>query len=85
MFKYIQDALKDTRTEQEILEEVEIEASLTKITAAGEVFIDFSPAIVIVPNDWRRLWNIEEREKMSLKDREAYEEELLKIMHVIFT
>lgn len=48
------------------------------------VFLDYSPSIVLVPNDWDRLWSLEEREKLSLRDRETFEEELLKIMHVQF-
>lgn len=46
--------------------------------------MDFSPNIVSVPNDWERLWSLEERQKMSIKDREAFEKELEKIMNVEF-
>ena len=38
----------------------------------------------MVPNDWERLWDLSEREKLSLKDREDFEDELEKIMHVTF-
>ena len=31
-----------------------------------------------------RLWDLSEREKMAPRDREAYEEDLLKIMSVTF-
>ena len=48
------------------------------------MFIDFSPQVAIVPNDWQRLWDLSEREKLTLKDREVYEEKLLKIFHVKF-
>ena len=50
----------------------------------GEVTIKFDPPIVMVPNDWNRLWSQEEKDKLSLQDREIYEEELQKIMHVQF-
>ena len=50
----------------------------------GTAYLDFSPSIVAVPNDWERLWSLEEREKMSLKKRETFEEELKQIMHVEF-
>ena len=50
----------------------------------GEVKKEFDPPIVMVPNDWNRLWSEEEKNKLSLRDREIYEEELQKIMHVQF-
>ena len=50
----------------------------------GTTFFDFSPSIVAVPNDWDRLWSLEERDKMSLEKRETFEEELKRIMHVEF-
>ena len=65
-------------------EEIVIEATLREIDTIGSVFIDFSPKAVLVPNDWKRMWDLAEREKLSLKDREAYEKELTKIMHVTF-
>ena len=34
--------------------------------------------------DWDKLWEMKEREKMAPADREAYEEDLLKIMSVTF-
>ena len=37
-----------------------------------------------MPNDWKYMWDLSEREKMSLKDREVFEEELLKIFDVRF-
>lgn len=75
-------AFNPEQSEEEIIEEVEIEASLEKINESGQVFISFSPAIAIVPTDWLKLWDQEEREQLSLKDLEAYEKELLKIMHI---
>lgn len=75
-------AFSPDQTEDEIIEEVEIEASLESINESGQVFIDFSPAIAMVPTDWLKLWDKEEREKLSLKDLETYEKELLKIMHI---
>ena len=50
----------------------------------GEVTIKFEPPVVMVPNDWNRLWSQEEKDKLSLRDREIYEEELQKIMHLEF-
>ena len=50
----------------------------------GTTFFDFSPSIVAVPNDWDRLWSLEERDKMSLEKRETFEEELKRILHVEF-
>lgn len=66
------------------LEELEIKAVLREVDQIGTVFLDFYPSIVAVPNDWDRLWDLEEREKMSLKKRETFEEDLKKIMHVQF-
>lgn len=64
------------------MEEVKMSASIDLISAGGEVFIDFKPGIAVVPTDWDRLWDLEEREKLSPADREAFEEQLIKIMHV---
>ena len=44
--------------------------------------IRFNPPIVLIPNDWEKLWNLEEREKMSIEDQASFDKELLKIMHV---
>ena len=63
---------------------VQIEAKLESISAIGEVTIKFYPPIVMVPNDWNRLWNQEEKDKLSLSDREIYEKDLNKIMRVEF-
>lgn len=37
-----------------------------------------------MPNDWEKLWSLDERNKMSPKDSEEFEKELKKIMHVQF-
>lgn len=37
-----------------------------------------------IPNDWRKLWDLREREKMAPKDLVEFEKELIKIMHVQF-
>ena len=63
-------------------EDIPVKAELKNIDVNGNTFIKFDPAIVAVPNDWQALWDIKEREKLSLKDREAFERELLRIMHV---
>ena len=49
---------------------------------SGNTFIKFDPPVVAIPNYWKTLWDIKEREKMALKDREAFEEKLIRIMHV---
>ena len=54
----------------------QVEANLESISNMGEVTIEFDPPIVMVPNDWNRLWSQEEKDKLSLQDREIYEEEL---------
>ena len=61
---------------------VPIKAELVNIDVNGNTFIKFDPQIVAVPNDWQKLWDIKAREKLSLKDRKAFERELLRIMHV---
>lgn len=50
----------------------------------GKVQISFWPQIVAIPNDWEKMWSLEERDKLSAQDRLVYEEELLKIMHITF-
>ena len=67
-----------------VTDEVQIEAKLENISNVGEVTIKFEPPVVMVPNDWNRLWSQEEKDKLSLRDREIYEEELKKLMHVEF-
>ena len=37
-----------------------------------------------MPNDWEKLWSLEEREKMNFDDRIEFENALLDIMHVRF-
>lgn len=70
MESLIKEALNTTQVPGEIVEEVEIQAKLELINESGEVFINFSPSIAMVPNDWDRLWDLDEREKLSLADRE---------------
>ena len=38
----------------------------------------------MVPNDWEKIWSLEEREKMTYQDRLQFENALLDIMHVKF-
>ena len=54
----------------------QVEANLESISNMGEMTIEFDPPIVMVPNDWKRLWSQDEKDKLSLQDREIYEEEL---------
>ena len=65
-------------------EEVKIEAELREIDPVGGIFIDFSPKVVSVPNNWDKLWDLSEREKLTPDDRAEFEEALLKIMHASF-
>jgi len=51
-----------------------VSPKLKEINQIGTVFLEFEPKIVAIPNDWDKLWDVGLREKMSLKDREAYEE-----------
>ncbi len=84
MESLIKDALNETQVPEKIVEEVEIQAKLELINESGEVFINFSPSIAVVPNDWDTLWDLSEREKLSPADRERYEDELKEIMNVEF-
>ena len=68
MFKLLEAALarKPKRTGQDLeTQEIVIKASLKEISQVGEVFVDFTPRIVAIPNDWEKLWSLEEREKLS--------------------
>lgn len=56
------EAFNTEQSEDETIEEVEIEASLESINESGQVFISFSPSIAIVPTNWLKLWDQEERE-----------------------
>ena len=64
--------------------DIQITASLDKISQLGDIFVNFKPEIVAVPNDWQRLWDLSERENLSLEDQEAKEKELLRILQVEF-
>ena len=81
----LEEALRGwNATSEEDPDGLVIEAQLREINNMGQIFIEFSPQAVLIPNDWERLWDLSEREKLSLKDREDFEEELKKIMHVTF-
>ena len=66
----------------EFTEPPKIVAKMKSIDSKGTAFIKFVPPIAIVPNDWKKLWDRTEREKMSFNDQIAYDQELLKIMHI---
>ena len=51
---------------------MEIDARIEAVSNLGHVTILFDPPVVMVPNDWDRLWSSEELDKLSLKDREEY-------------
>ena len=53
-----------------------IDAKLDSISTVGEVTIKFEPPIALVPNDWDRLWSQAEKDQLSSRDREIYDEEL---------
>lgn len=83
----ILDATKESfinKVESEEESQQEIEATLKSLDPIGQVQINFWPQIVAIPNDWEKMWSLEERDKLSAQDRIAYEEELLKIMHITF-
>ena len=85
LFKLLREALElKLETSQEEEEPLEIDLTLREISMWGSAYLEFSPSIIAVPNDWDQLWSLEKREKMSLKKRETFEEELKKIMHVEF-
>ena len=67
-----------------VAEPIEVTAELREITQLGKVIIDYKPDIIAVPDDWGKLWDMSEREKMAPADREVFEEKLLDIMHCQF-
>ena len=66
------------------MEPVKIGVSVDQIDESGNVLLNFEPGIVMVPNDWDKMWSLEEREKMNYQDRLEFEKALLDIMHVKF-
>lgn len=40
------------------VDEVKVVAQLREINTVGSIFIDFSPQVVAVPNDWEELWDL---------------------------
>lgn len=83
MFNTLNEALKVKQLDPE-LQSIEINAKLDEIDPVGRVLIRFEPQVVATPIDWKILWSRQEREKMTVEDREAFEEELLQIMHIQF-
>lgn len=65
-----------------IFEEVKVTPSVNNITRYGGVYIDFDPPVVAVPNDWQKMWDLAEREKMNFSDRISFENDLLDILDV---
>ena len=63
---------------------VKVSVAVKDLDESGNVFLSFEPGIVQVPNDWEKLWSLEEREKMNFDDRIEFENALLDIMHVRF-
>ena len=63
---------------------VEVKVEVDNLDESGNVYLNFKPAIVMVPNDWETMWSLAEREKMTIEERLEYEEGLLDIMHVTF-
>ena len=47
-----------------IFEDIIIEASVINITRSGDLYIEFTPPVVSVPKDWKKMWDLAEREKM---------------------
>ena len=69
--------LDSLMVKQFLVTEVQVEASLEEITDLGDVLIKFDPPIVEAPKMWKKMWSLEEREKMGHEGREEYEEKLL--------
>ena len=82
----LKNALNGDNDEEtpQVTEEKPIKANLREISSLGEVFIDFSPQTVSVPEDWKNLWDLNEREKMSPEARKIFEETLLDLLSVEF-
>ena len=59
IFTLLRDALKLRNRQDEEEEPLEIEATLREVDMRGTAYLDFSPSIVAVPNDWERLWSLE--------------------------
>ena len=75
--KYMSELLTKAKEVTELPEEyknVTVSPKLKDINQIGIVFLEFEPKIVAIPNDWEKLWDLDLRGKMSLKDREAFEE-----------
>ena len=82
----LKNALNADKNEEapQVTEEKPIRANLREISSLGEVFIDFSPQTVSVPEDWKNLWDLNERENMSPEARQIFEENLLDLLSVEF-
>lgn len=65
-------------------EELKVEPRYESIDSSGNAFIKFDPPIVAVPNGWETLFDEERIAMMDAAEREKFEEERLKIIHVQF-
>lgn len=62
----------------------EITAKLNKIEHNGAVLIDYEPPIARIPENWEKIFKEEEREKLSIEEREELEETAKILIHVVF-
>ena len=67
------DPSKNKNVDYEFEEPPKIVAQMKPISSKGTAFIKFVPPIAVVPNDWEKLWDRAEREKMSFDDQIAYD------------
>ena len=68
----------------EKLSEFNIAPLIESVDHNGKTYVKFQPPVVAVPNDWDVLLDKKEQAKMSPAEREKFEEELLKIIHIKF-
>ena len=61
-------------TEERLAEPKPILSEISKIDKSGIVIINFHPAEVWVPKEWRQIFIPEEREKLNEKVQLAYQE-----------
>ena len=75
--KFMSELLTKAKQVIELPEEyknVTVSPKLKDINQIGTVLLEFEPKIVAIPNNWEKLWDLDLRGEMSLKDREAFED-----------
>lgn len=66
--------MRPLTTEDRFAQPDPIVTEISRIDQGGTVFITFDPAEVYVPDDWQKIFQVEERAKLEEKTQAVYKE-----------